>query len=649
MKTKRTPLAITLSLAGTLVVLAFAGAAGHHGDLEGAGFESSSDEERGDEMLPFEASTPASANRSTAGESGRGRYSLPLGTRLDFEYHAAVQTKMSIPGSPSDEGVAFGLSGRTKVTALGRREDEIVLQIAFPDTRVKASAAQLSADPRHAQALADALAKPVDVLLRSDGEHLAYRFAEDVPPQAEAFARSLLSSFRFVVREGESEWTSVETDPTGTFEVDYRWASDAAAAAESLERRKRTFVGLPDSGPQLEIPELDCLATAHFPADLGWFASAHSKDSFRAQVIGSEFAVAFEAEYTWRLGEVSRLEAQELPLADWDSPWASAVDFAAPGAAAPDAAKRNLRHQIEGKGLQELVDELAALLEEHGPGTVEVFQAIRRLSMLLEDDPQALATLSGLLPTLSDDLAVAVLAAVARAGTEPAQSLLVTLATGLDTPPALREAAAKMMFALSEPSANTVDAALQLALDVDPVISSTGVLLLGALAGRFAEQPAAEQIMGELLASEADLADQGKSGLWLEALGNSGHPAVVEAVTPYLQSEDPAVRESAVLALRHVSGEEVSQTLAQTALADADPGIRMDAVSALSNQSDGFALKTLSTVMSNDPDVSIRKQAIAGVAGHAETNDEAVALLSSAALGDPSPDNRAFAASFLDD
>lgn len=594
-------------------------------------------------LLPDPLREELSTERVDGDGPDGGLFSLRPGTRLEFELEAGVSTVMSVPDDQTGRGVSFEISALGLITSVATREEQTLLLLQLEDIDIQVRAAMGTGDDRHERAMAAALERPIELLLRRDGEHLGYRFHDEVPPEAEAWCRSLLSSMRFVDRPGEHEWETVETDSTGTFEVSYRRRVAGEQEHQELERRKLRILGGPEGMPQLDIPELQCVASASFSDDRGWFDQAISTESMRALIPGTEFRVAFDASFAWVLQAVAYVDLTALPEADWDSPWASPSGSADAGAAAPDAAMAILRAEIKGKSLTDLVDELALALESKGPRSAEMFQAIRRLSALLITDPTALAALPDLLGALPADVAVAVLAAVARAGTPEAQALLAALATSPETPHSLRDAAAKMMFALETPNAATLAAAKQLTMDPDPNISSTATLLLGALANR----TSSPEVMNDLLAAEGALAQDGKSGLWLEALGNSAHPAVVDAVQPYLQSEDSSIRESAVLSLRHLQGEQVSQSLAAAALNDVDASIRMDAVSILAAQSDATALATLTQVLQQEEDAGIRKQAISGVAQQASGSAQALAVLKSAAINDPSTQNQAYAQQLL--
>lgn len=174
---------------------------------------------------------------------------------------------------------------------------------------------------------------------------------------------------------------------------------------------------------------------------------------------------------------------------------------------------------------------------------------------------------------LEDPGSARALGLLGLAGSDEAQAALVGVAEawrGHADPAA--ETVIELLGASRTPSGATEDY-LRARRDQGDATSTTAELALGRLAGTLApEDPdRADDIVDELVAALAD-APPARLPSLIAALGNSGSPAILDPLAPYLADASVAVRRQATRAVGNVAGGPADQLLAGALAAERDEG-----------------------------------------------------------------------------
>jgi len=140
-------------------------------------------------------------------------------------------------------------------------------------------------------------------------------------------------------------------------------------------------------------------------------------------------------------------------------------------------------------------------------------------------------------------------------------------------------------------------------------LHSTGMLLLGALASRDGGGAALQ----ELLDRQAFARERGLTVDWLEALGNTSRPEVVDAALPSFGAADAQERAAAINAVRGVDDPRVRAALAAVAERDAAPAVRTRAVESLAGRGGDELMPLFERILADEQQESVRAAAVIGV------------------------------------
>lgn len=194
--------------------------------------------------------------------------------------------------------------------------------------------------------------------------------------------------------------------------------------------------------------------------------------------------------------------------------------------------------------------------------------------------PEALGEYLALLRTASPEQARLMTAALGGAGTPEATAALTGL-LGADLSPGTERAA---HFALNATRAPSADSARALLARIDDPEHGQTALLAAANQARTLDGSAPEvtdDIVDVLLERYTDAPDRDTRGLIVGALGNTGDPRILPALSHALQLGDRTLARVAALAYRHVPTAEADVALAALLRGHPAESVRIEAVGAI--------------------------------------------------------------------
>ena len=556
---------------------------------------------------------PAVAMRTDA-VARRGFWSAPVGARFRYELADRLTIRMSQPNAAPQAPGLLDVRATATATVLGRRDGDVLVEVAFADLRLAgADGREDAADPLAAAYVA---AAATATLVRIDGRGRirGFGFAAELDGDQRHFLRGAIHLLCCETpADGATAWTSEGGDHTGRFEARFEAVAAAAedvAVIRRVRQRYTSYRGL----PALPKHEIAGAATARFDLARGWFAGLELAETVRLQIDLADLTVVTDRRAVVRLvGE----DAVAVAAAAWDRVAASATgDDERTGGYAEAAQAREWRQRLQGVALGDLLAEIDRLLAAAAVDAEALDAAFQKLQWLLRGDDAATRALADQL--LAGQLAAATagvaVGALGAAGTAAAQAALVAL-RGDGVQPELREHATVACLQLATPSAQVMQS---LADEAQSGRSPRGssLMVLGALATR-AEGALADggQPLAALLAMERECAARGELDAWVHAVGNTRTPQALGVALRLLDHGDVAVRAACCAILRHFPAAVAHDALVRRGLADADPAVRMEALAVLARRSEAGIRAVIQSTATLDADVAVREYAARILAG----------------------------------
>ena len=580
-------------------------------------------------------------DQRTADEVASGLFSVAPGTRLAFDLANTGSSTMSNQEGAVFQSLEVDLRGELAVDVLARRADEMAFAVRLPQCKIEQRVDGAAMPAGASEALAASLARPAIVRAKVDGTILGFRFDTQAQPDERNRMRTLLGALMPVAPEPLSEaWTAEQQDVQGSMRCNYRLVGAQESRVE-IERTSRECLA---NDPSRPTPKLDGTARFGIDRSLGWFDSVAADEATTIQVELAAWTILAQQSTRCTLTSVRR----DGPVGiDWDAAWEPASGAADAARLAQHNRELQLRDALNGRTLDQLVDELNALLAAGDMADPELVRLREEIGFLLSIDAHALAQVAELVldPRLSPDVIAALIDCVGRAGTPEAQALLARWISDSEHAKDFRTESVYALIEVKHPGDNVVAAVAGLLdLDAEPELQGSALLTMGALANiggshTSAGSTALSHVMGWKKYAE----ESGRLPEWIEALGNTGSPQVVEAVKPYLAHEESDVRASAVHALRLVFTLEVSQLAAECGRQDVSVNVRARAAEVLGVRVDVHARTAIAQMLEGEPIEEVRHTLILYLGGQAANDAGAWALLQDAAATDPSPELRELA------
>lgn len=559
---------------------------------------------------------------TTEGHRGTGAYNAPVGREMLFDLEAQMDTRLSSKESGKGQDLGYAIVGTMKVSVEGRRDDEVVVHVSFPNADLSASKSEAPTDFEN---MRDTLGLATHVRMSTDGRTLGYRFPESMNSSTRNLVRGLVSAFRFVVpADAGNAWTTEEQDATGTFAAAYR-----RGAEERIHKRKVGYSDL-EKGAGTNV---ESTADGVLDRGLGWVREATFAEKFNQTIETFGFTMENRARMSIRLRTHSDVDVTAFRSVDWEGSWAHPRGADDIDAEAPEAREARDRALIEGVQPVRLLRDICDLIHGGKLGSEELIAARKKLIAWIRLHPELLDEQRAMI--LGQGKATSYLMSViAGADNLAAETFLSDLAGDAETDPRARFYATIALSALSAPGAQAIEAvrrSIQNEGSSRRLVSSS-LLVLGVAASRQETPERAKKLFDELVGMKAQAEKSGLTTSWLGALGNNGSPEVAQHAKPYLGHEEPSIRDSAVSALRQVQTPEATRLIAATLTSDPSADVRATAALLLGARNEPMVLPIMQEIIgSRENPEAVQLAAIEGLGMQVDENGAAKQLLQTTA------------------
>lgn len=460
------------------------------------------------------------------------------------------------------------LVGRLHAQAIEPREDGVLVMFRL-DPLERATTGQQPV------ALRGQWSEPFYAVLRQDCRISAYGFAETAPAEVVNRLQGLVQGLSMALgssRRGDS-WLAHEWDQGGLYTAAY--AHDAAPHAFTKRRRRYLRV---QSAPGEEGPVRTHIVKsethAALDAELAWLSRLDGKEALRLDFSHDGLAADVVIATTLQtLDDAERIPMRMKALSDLR--WRR--DSAPPLATEPDVVEAP--EQLKHASLDAVLGSFAQLFRSG-----DDLGAVDTLKLFLRAHPEQAQVLvaklaGGEIPT---DLEAVVFHALEVADTPEAHLALLD-ALGDEHTPENRARAAAALPDIPHPNQHTLEGLRRASNDAvtsEPEqtewVRNAATLAIGTLETRTRElNPAlAEQSREVLRESLAQRKTPEERAAVLAAIGNSGNPALVEDVKPFLHSDNELLRSQSIGALRRMPIQATQSLFSDLIQAEADPRLR---------------------------------------------------------------------------
>ena len=443
-------------------------------------------------------------------------------------------------------------------------------------------------DSATANAIAAELAQPIVVMMSKSGKILSASFQRRVGEVSRSFARSLLASVQFVLPDKSgSVWTTTESNPTGSYEAEYRLIGENQYRKRLTKYAPRAMRKGDVVVTQVITPagEMKAVIDSH----AGRLMSLGGVDSqtvtFRDKTIASGVTTLT---LRYRKSE-SPAAAEVAAMKDAISGFDDKL-FAEPlskGASEEEDTKSISRAELGNETTASLIAKLGErdLRVGDTSSTTPLYLKIKALLYL---HPESSIELGNLLKTARTNgpTMLIVSGAMGTVGHARAQSALLEAIKARPNDWAALATLIPTLGGVRSPLEASVLYLTHLSFDAeDRSVTGTAQLALGTMARNIAvDSPARAATIIAMLAGGLKKArtPQEKGDLLL-ALGNSASRDALSAIAGFLKNEVPIVRVAAVTALRWIDGDDVTAML-ESARADANDNVRTAAEKALTDR-----------------------------------------------------------------
>lgn len=471
---------------------------------------------------------------------GDGAYSAVVGSRFEFE----LRTESEVQFGDSVEGiVGNALAGTQSTTVLARRGDQLVVELRFDvDAEIRGGAEGAE------DVLEHDLKRPVLLRMTSDGTVLGLRFAPEVARTSRDAVRSLVASFRFVIRPG-SAWESSDAEPNGIAKNGYRWTDRSVGR---VERTKLAFESLSQFADIGGAPQLVGSADAKHDAKIGWLADARY-DETMGEAAGGLLPVRGSSRGSLTLVRREVVAIAECTPIGWGDAWESlhaSAEVETDGAGLAFE-RRHWSERLKGVTLSYAMSSLELLCRQDPVDTTLLVIARQDLEWLLRLEPSNLDLVDALVGSVDPNAAQILLTAVGRVGDARCQQILVRNASDGGRTDDVRRASLFAMVGVKHPTSDTL-AGLErmIAPSTGDRAAPVALLVAGALVGLTTEGDA---ILGALMSARPVTNDPALLADWVAALGNTKHPQVKDLVAQYVAHPNEVVRNAALAAWANVA------------------------------------------------------------------------------------------------
>lgn len=449
---------------------------------------------------------------------------------------------------------------------------------------------------------------------------VGFGFAREWDARRRQLVQSTLMTHEFVVPSAgrRARWSASQSDGLGPFEASYELASAKGSAAAKIKRRKLAYDGdARVAAVGLAVAVVGSEATATFDPEHRWLIASTALDRVQILVQGE-----VQADLLQR-SRLVRDDARYLavPAADpGDADFHDAFDLEIERALVVDAEVVQRSHD----------EALAAFLGRFGGADDPSYAAARELAAWLKAHPEGAQQLAAALRAgeIDDVARPALFLGLELSGSEEAREVLSDLLVDARLRPVDRARAASALADLGEPTRGTAELLLTRAQeDGDAMVANVSLLGLGTMSRRSGDDEVQSYVREALREELAAAGDEGRARVLLDAMGNSGDPALADVVAAHLDAESPATRGHAAEALGRLDPAESGPRLLARLGAESDPSVRTAIVGAYHGPPTADAIARMSETLAASTSTSERSAIITWLGNAARSEPEAQGLL----------------------
>jgi HEAT repeat protein len=555
------------------------------------------------------AASPRAATSVTDKHENDGRGAASTASETSRDLHLGAQFTYDVKAERVYADGAGKLltqqtdAGRLVITVVGQKDGGAAMRAEL----------QSSSEP--------SLSAPFFFVLGDDGSVKSYGFAKSIPGEARNKLRALVSSLQVAPSSVER----VEGDVSGEALVGYVRTGSNVVRTKVRYERVRTPAGLTE--PAVIGGSYDVTSRAVFELDASGWPTTLVEDEV--------LSVGFKAgKMTMKAKTTAKLVAKGE-----NKGFAGSYDSAASGFD-PDVdalgdsarlAKTNAdKGLVAGATFTTLTSDLETSKDQHGRN-----KAVARMGALFRTSPESIGEARAKLLSRStpEATARALAGALQDANSKEAQRALAD-ALASDVPSSVKSSAAISLGLSPDPTPEAKSSLSTASRSADQDLSSTATLALGNLARSGGDS--ASDVVSDLLARLDAASTPADKALILDALGNSGSPAALDAILASTTDDAPIVRAAAFGALKLMHDERVAKALPM-GMFDASGNVRQAAIAASGMQDLSLYADVLSLVLHKSDDAETRLAAVRVLARGVNSVAAAEAALSWTATNDPEP------------
>jgi HEAT repeats len=498
-----------------------------------------------------------------------------------------------------------------------------------------------------------------------------------LPPQAgkfsQDFVRTLLATLQFVLPadspEAPGSWTTTEADRNGPYVARYRITKSASPVPDQLVIHKNKLRYLPASaamtGENLPgksdarkkvTPKMDF--EAHFDSTTGQLTSLNGREVLDTAVEDKDVA---HSETTLRLTLVA---PPKLSATDRDGLIRTAAALKENSSRLTVFAVRSRtevesniqRTELGSATLADLMVQLnslptSAAVDRNKQQELET-PVYLKFKALIYVHPESCIELGRVLAqaNISSPAFRIVSAALGAVGHRQAQAAMVHAISARPQDPSALVGLIATLGGMPHPSVESEKVLRESSLNAtDANVGSAAILALGSMARSLAATESARsgEIVDFLLRAE-NVAPAEKKEVLLQAIGNSASTRALPVLTKLVNDESPAIRASALDALRNIPQTEVDLLLRQALAKDTQAQVRLEAAFALGFRKTSVeSFNTQKKVLAAEKDDKVRGALLDNLAKMHKQFPEVRSILTQAAKDDPSEYVRREAAGLL--
>lgn len=448
----------------------------------------------------------------------------------------------------------------------------------------------------------------------------SFGFARDWDVRRRQFVRSMLLTHEFVLPAmlEKPRWSVSQSDGLGRFEAIYELASGAQETAMRMKRRKAAYDGKARAEALgLSVVVVGSEATASFDLDHPqWLTSTSGLE--RIQILVQ--------------GQLQGDLLQRFRLVRDDTRFVAMPVMAPADADFRDAFALDVErdHRVDAQAAQMSYKEALRVFLSHfslrATGDSS-YAAARQLSAWLKAHPEAAHRLVAALRAgaIDEPARPALFLGLELSGTETARDALSSVLVDPRLRAVDRARAASALSDLGRATRGTAELLLsQVHNDRDDRVANVSLLGLGSMARRSGDNEELRAYVRASLDRElAAAADENKTRIVLDAMGNSGDPSFGDAIEKQLGAQSASTRQHAAEALGRLDPAAAAPRLLARLREETDPAVSAAIVGAYRGPATADAIALMSDKLAASTSPSERAAIIAWLGASSLTRPEA--------------------------